>query len=88
MKDEQAQDLLQDAYLKAFSKLDQLEKPEAFPSWLGTIVGNLAKNKLQKKNPLLFSDIAANDEDEPFAYEIEDENGDYQPGLSYSKQET
>ena len=89
MKDEQeAQDLLQDAYLKAFSKLDQLEKPEAFPSWLGTIVGNLAKNKLQKKNPLLFSDIAANDEDEPFAYEIEDENGDYQPELSYSKQET
>lgn len=89
MKDEQkAQDVLQEAYIKAFSKLDQLEKPEAFPSWLGTIVGNLAKNMLQKKNPLLFSDIAVNDEDEPFEYEIEDKDLEYQPELSYGKQET
>lgn len=89
LKDEQeAQDILQDAYIKAFAKLDTLEKPETFPAWLGVIVGNLAKNKLQKKNPLLFSDVAVNDEDEPFEYEIEDEKPDYQPELSYSKQET
>ena len=36
----------------------------------------------------MFSDIAVNDEDESFAYEIEDENPNYQPELSYSKQET
>ena len=89
LKDEQAaQDILQDAYIKAFTKLDTLEKPETFPTWLGVIVGNLAKNKLQKKNPLLFSDVAVNDEDESFEYEIEDEKPDYQPELSYSKQET
>lgn len=89
LKDEQAaQDILQDAYIKAFTKLDTLEKPETFPTWLGVIVGNLAKNKLQKKNPLLFSDVAFNDEDESFEYEIKDENPDYQPELSYSKQET
>lgn len=89
MKDEQeAQDVLQDAYIKAFTKLDTLDKPEAFPGWLGTIVGNLAKNRLQKKNPLLFSDVAVNDEEEPFEYEIEDENQNNQPELSYSKQET
>lgn len=89
LKDEQAaQDVLQDAYIKAFSKLDTLEKPETFSAWLGVIVGNLAKNKLQKKDPLLFSDVAVNDEDESFEYEIEDENPDYQPELSYSKQET
>ena len=89
LKDEQAaQDVLQEAYIKAFAKLDSLEQPERFPAWLGVIVGNLAKNKLQKKNPLLFSDIAVNDEDESFAYEIEDENPNYQPELSYSKQET
>ena len=89
MKDEQkAQDLLQEAYIKAFTKLDQLEKPETFPSWLGIIVGNLAKNMLQKKNPLLFSDVAVNDEDEPFEYEIEDTDTEYLPELSYGKQET
>ena len=89
LRDEQAaQDVLQDAYIKAFAKLDTLEKPESFSSWLGVIVGNLAKNQLQKKNPLLFSDAAVNEEDESFEYEIEDENPDYQPELSYSKQET
>lgn len=41
-----------------------------------------------EKNPLLFSDIAVNDEEEPFEYEIEDEAVDYQPELSYSKRET
>lgn len=89
LKDEQAaQDILQDAYIKAFTKLDTLEKPETFPTWLGVIVGNLAKNKLQKKNPLLFSEIAVNDEEESFEFEIEDGDLDYQPELSYSKQET
>ncbi len=89
LKDEQtAQDVLQDAYIKAFDKLDALKNPETFPAWLGVIVGNLAKNRLQKKNPLLFSDIAVNDEEEPFEYEIEDETTDSQPELSYSKRET
>lgn len=36
----------------------------------------------------MFSDIAVNDEEEPFEYEIEDEAVDYQPELSYSKRET
>ena len=79
---------MQDAYIKAFDKLDTLKNPETFPAWLGVIVGNLAKNRLQKKNPLLFSDIAVNDEEEPFEYEIEDETTDSQPELSYSKRET
>ena len=89
LKNEQdAQDVLQDAYIKAFNQLDALKNPETFPAWLGVIVGNLSKNKLQKKNPMLFSDIAVNDDDEPFEYEIEDETADYQPELSYSKRET
>lgn len=50
LKDEQAaQDILQDAYIKAFDKLDTLQNPETFPAWFGVIVGNLAKNRLQKK---------------------------------------
>ena len=89
LKNEQeAQDVLQEAYIKAFARLDQLEKPEAFPSWLGTIIGNLAKNKLQQKNPLLFSDVAVHTEDESFEYKIEDERTSYQPELAYSRQET
>lgn len=89
MKNEDAaQDVLQNAYIKAFSKLDTLSSPESFPKWFGIIVGNTAKNALQKKNPLLFSKVEINDEDDPFVYEIEDETVDAQPELSYSRQET
>lgn len=90
MKDEDAaQDVLQDAYAKAFSRLDTLKTPEAFPGWLGMIVANLAKNALQKKNPLLFSEAESDTPDEdPFYLDVEDEKEENQPELSYSKQET
>lgn len=59
MKNEEAaKDVIQDSYLKAFTKLDTLENPEAFAGWLEIIVANTAGNALQKQNPLLFTDIA------------------------------
>ena len=85
---ETAQDVLQEAYLKAFASLDKLNDPEKFPAWLGTIVANTAKNMLAKKNPMLFSDLAADDENEAFEYQIEDENTENQPEISYTRQET
>lgn len=89
MKNEEAaKDVLQEAYMKAFSKLDTLEKPEAFSGWLGTIVGNTAKNMLQKKNPMLFSDIAKDNEGESFEYQIEDDRPEIQPEVVYTRQET
>ena len=51
-RQEAAEDVLQESYAKAFSKLDTLKEPEAFPGWLGMIVANEAKNALQKNNPL------------------------------------
>ena len=85
MKNEEAaKDVLQEAYIKAFSKLDALGNPEAFPGWLGTIVANTAKNMLAKNNPMLFSDVAADDENENFEYQIEDENAENQPELFYT----
>ena len=55
-KDEEAaKDVLQDAYLSAFSKLDTLKDPELFSSWFGKIVANTAINASKKKNPMLFS---------------------------------
>ena len=89
MKDEElAKDVLQDAYIKAFAKLDTLENSEAFSSWLGQIVANTAKNMLEKKNPMLFADIAVDDDGESFEYQIEDDNISNQPELAYTKKET
>ena len=86
--EEEAEDVLQEAYIKAFSKLDTLENPEAFSGWLGMIVANTAKNMLAKKRPLLFSDLAVDDEGEQFEYQIEDNDLEVQPELSYTRQET
>ncbi len=87
--DTDAQDVLQEAYTKAFQKLDSLDDHEKFPQWLGMIVANTAKNALQKKKPLTFSDITPeNDEGEDIALEIEDEQTDYQPEVVYTQKET
>lgn len=86
--EEEAEDVLQEAYIKAFSKLDTLENPEAFQGWLGMIVANTAKNMLAKKRLLLFSDLAVDDEGEAFEYQIEDDDLEVQPELSYTRQET
>lgn len=36
----------------------------------------------------MFSDIASDDENETFEYQIEDENTENQPEMSYTRQET
>lgn len=86
--EEAAKDVLQDAYIQAFRKLDTLENPEKFASWLGIIVANTAKNALQKKNPMLFSEIVGDKEEEEFEYQIEDESIENQPEIAYSQRET
>ena len=71
---EAAEDVLQDAYIKAFNNLGKLQEPAAFEKWFGVIVANTAKNVLAKKNPVLFTDVAVDDEGEEFTYDVEDEN--------------
>lgn len=86
--EEAAKDVLQEAYIKAFTKLDTLKNPEKFCAWLGIIVANTAKNALKKQNPMLFTDIAVDSEEEEFEYRIEDENIQNQPEIAYSQKET
>lgn len=56
---DQAQDILQDAYLKVFTSLNMLQQPENFQGWLDTIVINKSKDYLRKKKPVLFSQLPA-----------------------------
>ena len=85
---EAAEDVLQEAYLKAFQKLPTLQNPEAFEGWLGMIVANTAKNMLAKKNPMLFSELAVDGEGEEYVYDVEDDNPENQPELAYTQEET
>lgn len=60
--EDDAMDVLQDTYLKAFSKLNTVEKPESLRPWLRQIAANTAKNHLVRKRPTLFSELEKDDD--------------------------
>ena len=84
---DQAQDILQDAYLKVFTNLNMLQQPENFQGWLDTIVINKSKDYLKKKKPVLFSHMASENEPdvEP---DFEDESGYFSPEKQVDYAET
>ena len=56
-----AEDLVQDAYLVAFSKLSHVQEPEKFPKWLNMIVANKCRDYLKRKKPALFTELYQDD---------------------------
>ncbi|MBQ7121523.1 MAG: RNA polymerase sigma factor [Clostridia bacterium] len=71
-----AEDILQESYMKALSRIKELDKPESFSSWLNQIVANKSKDFLKKKKPMLFN----SDEEETNATELlPDENTEFSP---------
>lgn len=80
--EEDAQDILQDCYIKALEKIGSLDKPESFVSWFHQMVANKSKDYLKKKKPTLFE----GGEDEAFEV-IPDENEDFVPESSLDKTE-
>lgn len=85
--EEEARDVLQDAYIRAFSRLDSLQEAHAFPGWLGRIVANTAKNRLVKNKPVLFAQQCPGNDTEEFEASIEDEDISIHPELAYLQQE-
>ncbi|MBR4050860.1 MAG: sigma-70 family RNA polymerase sigma factor [Clostridia bacterium] len=80
--DDDAEDILQDSYIKALAKINELENPETFVSWFNRIVANKSKDYIKKKKPSLFEC----DEDE--AYEvIADENMTFSPEENVDKED-
>ncbi len=84
---DQAQDILQDAYLKVFTNLHMLQQPENFQGWLDTIVINKSKDYLKKKKPVLFSHMAAENETDAEP-DFEDESGYFSPEKQVDYAET
>ena len=50
-------DVLQNAYINIFNRIDTLKNPETLFSWIYTIVANTCKSELRKKQNFSFSDI-------------------------------
>lgn len=47
----EAQELCQDVFIQAMTKIDQLRTPEAFPGWLRSITNRMAINRLVRQAP-------------------------------------
>ena len=85
----EAEDVLQESYIKAWNNIAGIKEPEKFNSWLSCIVSNTAKNSLNKKNPVLFSQIeGSGDGNEEFIYDAADTSIENQPELNFTQNET
>ena len=63
---DEADDVVQDAFIKAYRALPQFRGDSAFYTWLYRIAVNTAKNHLvsRGKRPISLSELASNDEEE------------------------
>ena len=75
-----AEDIMQDSYITAYTKLDTLKEQDKFQHWFNRIVANNCKNYLVKKKPDLFSQYSTYTEDgEELEFDVVDDRTEYQP---------
>ena len=77
--DELAQDVQQETYLRAFTRLDTLRDTEKLLPWLKSIAQNQAKTMLLAKRPLLFSEMVQEDAETAFEQTLPDDDPAAQP---------
>lgn len=82
--EEDAEDVVQEAYIYLMNKANEIKNPDAFISWFNMVVASKAKNLLRKNSPVLFD----SNETEQFVLEsIEDTDKDFQPSADYEQSE-
>lgn len=75
VKDEQAaEDMVQEAFINAFTSLNSLQDNSKFESWFLTVLSNKCKRYLQKKRPDSFSQYENDDFDESFEDTLENKD--------------
>ena len=87
-QEEAAQDVLQEAYIKAFNSLEQLQDADRFPQWVARIVTTKALDELKKRKLVLFSQMENDEDGDSAADWIEDERLEAQPEISLDQKET
>lgn len=81
-------DVLQDAYLKAFTHLTSFEGGEKFLPWVKQIAANTARDRLRRKTPALFGELTADETQTPAEERIPDERPAALPEASLDAAET
>lgn len=82
--EQDALDILQESYIKAFTHLDTVDPPENFDNWFNRIVANCSKDFLKRKKPMLFSEF---EECVPVEEQTEETNPEFVPHENIDKQE-
>ena len=82
-------DIIQDTYIKAFTRMDQLQNPGSLIPWLKMIATNTAKDWLKKSKPIFFSELEKDgySDGQSFMENIEDENVDQNPEMVTDQKE-
>lgn len=72
--EEDAKDMAQNVFIKAFDRIDSLKETNSFKSWISRIAANECINELKKSNRLKLEELTATNADgESFEY-LEDES--------------
>ena len=76
LRSDEAEDLVQEAYISAFSHLHRLNSPEKFDVWVRQIVSNRCKDYFKKQKPTLFTEM---EQDGDFLFQVEDRREAFRP---------
>ena len=68
--EQDAEDILQESYIKALEKIDEIDTSQNINAWFLKIVSNKSKNLLISKNRFVFDDKEENDTTEEKAKNI------------------
>lgn len=69
---ENAEDITQDAFIKAFQSIDQLQDQAKFGAWLTVIASNLARNYLKREKKIILTDELPETSTGSFSYDTEE----------------
>lgn len=84
--EDDASDLMQDTFIRAFSNLEQLKNPDSLTAWLLSIATSLCKNFLQKNKKFTF--VSDNEEGTEQVQNIEDSDDNVLPERYIDNNET
>ena len=78
------QDLMQDTFIKAFQRLEQLDDPAKYHAWIKAIARTTTLDHLKKSRAILFSELY---DDDSIPVEIEDDDLSHIPDIALDKRE-
>ena len=86
LRNDEAEDIVQEAYISAFANLSRLHDPEKFDVWVKQIVSNRCKDYFKKQKPTLFTEMETDEDD--VLFEVADQKDTFRPEAAVDYSET